>query len=171
MSGYAKTGAILFLAVLAGMALFGAFYQGQTTKNIEWQARWSQRDADDAQALAKAEVDARTLEQQRRQAIDEVQRDATQKLEQARTDAAGANAAADRLREQVRRLLLASDNACGDPGVAPGRTPASNPGNLLAVVLDQSVARNRALAAVADTARLNGLACEAAYEAVRGRGQ
>jgi len=166
MTTYAKAGAILLLIALACLALFGAYHHGETLADAQWRAKWNQRDADDAAARAKAEADARTQEQQREQSAEKVQRDATQKLEQARTDADGANAAADRLREQVRKLL--GDGEAGrNPSAAPSRTPATNPGNLLAIVLDQSVARNRELAAIADAARLNGLACEAAYESLR----
>jgi hypothetical protein len=168
MTVYARAGAVLLLIAMACTALFGAYRHGQSVTGAEWQARWSERDTANATARVVAEAQARTLEQQRRQAIEEVQRDATQKLEQARTDADGANAAADRLREQVRKLLAAGDSG-RNPGSAAGRTPAENPGNLLAVVLDQSVTRNRELAAIADTARVNGLACEAAYEAVMAR--
>src|SRR5471032_1788043 len=166
MTVYARAGAVLLLIAIAVTALFGAYRHGQSVTDQEWQAKWNGRDTADAQARAKAEAEARALEQQRHQAIEEVQRDATQKLEQARTDADGANAAADRLREQVRKLL--GDGEAGrNPSAAPSRTPATNPGNMLAIVLDQSVARNRELAAIADAARLNGLACEAAYESLR----
>jgi len=166
MTVYARAGAVLLLIAIAVTALFGAYRHGQSVTDQEWQAKWNGRDTADAQARAKAEAEARALEQQRHQAIEEVQRDATQKLEQARTDADGANAAADRLREQVRKLLATGGHG-SNTGSATGSPPASNPGNLLAVVLDKSVQRNRELAAVADAARVNGLACEAAYESLR----
>ena len=152
---------IAALALVAG-ALFGAYRHGQTLANAEWQAKWEKRDADDAQARADAETTARALEQQRQHNAEKVQADATQKLEQARTDAAGANTAADGLRKRVQQLLAAS-NARSNTGASASCTPGTNPGNLLAVVLDKSVQRNRELAAIADATRVRGLACEAAY--------
>jgi len=156
----------LIVLVLVAGALFGAYHFGGSVADANWQKLWSDRDKTDADARDKAEADARAQEQQRQQSAEKVQRDATQKLEQARTDAAGANAAADGLRQRVQEILHAASSARGNPGSAGSCTPGENPGNLLAVVLDKSVQRNRELAAVADTARVKGLACEAAYDAL-----
>lgn len=152
-------------ALLVAGALFGAYHHGVTMTNAEWQVKWDARNTKDETATAAAELSARTLEQQRQQSADKVQRDATQKLEQARTDAASANAAADGLRQRVQQLLAASGS--GSHSTVTGScSTVTNPGNLLAVVLDKSVQRNRELAEVADIARVKGLACEAAYDAL-----
>ncbi|MGY2199012.1 DUF2514 domain-containing protein [Pseudomonas gingeri] len=157
----------LAVLLLVGLALFGAYHFGGSVKDDQWQSRWNDRDTADARARASAETDARALEQQRQQSAEKVQRDATQKLEQARTDAAGANAAADGLRQRVQELLHATSNTRSNPGPAGSCTPGASPGDLLAVVLDKSVQRNRELAAIADTAQVRGLACEAAYDALK----
>ncbi|NWB94637.1 DUF2514 family protein [Pseudomonas gingeri] len=159
----------LVALLLVGAGLFGAYHHGETLANSQWQARWNKRDADDQQTRADAEAHARVLEQQRQQQAEQVQRDATQRLEQARTDAAGAGAAADGLRNRVQVLLHAASGGSGHSGTCTGGPTVTNPGNLLAVVLDQSVQRNRELAAVADTARVKGLACEAQFDALKAR--
>lgn len=160
-----KIAPYLVVLLLVGAALFGAYHHGETLANAQWQAKWDKRDIADAKTRADAEKAARDLEQQRQQQAEKVQRDATQKLEQARTDAAGANTAADGLRRRVQQLLAAG-SARSNTGTGSSCSTVTNPGNLLAVVLDQSVQRNRELAAIADTARVKGLACEAAYTAL-----
>ncbi|NVZ27716.1 DUF2514 family protein [Pseudomonas gingeri] len=137
-----------------GATLFGAYQFGESVKDAQWH-RWNDRDTADANARVTAEADACALEQQRQQSAEKVQRDTTQKLEQARTDAAGANAA-DWLRQRVQEFLHAASSARGNPGSSGSCTPGPNPGDLLAVVLDKSVQRNRELAAIADTARVRG---------------
>ncbi|WP_019689967.1 DUF2514 domain-containing protein [Pseudomonas fluorescens] len=166
MTVYLKAGAILLLITLACGALFGAYHHGETLANAEWQDRWDKAVAQQQKDKAAAESAARVEEQRRQHATDEVAIHATQALEQARTDAATANTAAGRLRESAAKLVTAASSCSGNSGTATAGTPATNPGNLLAVVLDKSVQRNRELAEIADTARVNGLACEAAYDAL-----
>lgn len=163
---YLKAGAILLVIALACCALFGAYHHGQTVTDAEWQDRWDKQLKTQADDKAAAEVSARAEEQRRQTAINEVTTHAAQALEQARTDASTASSAADRLREQARKLVASAGKCSGNPGTASGSAPATNPGNLLAVVLDQSVQRNRELAEIADTARIRGLACEAAYQGI-----
>lgn len=163
---YLKAGAVLLLIVMACGALFGAYHHGETVANAKWQAKWDKQLDDQANAKAQAEADARAEEQRRQTAIDEVQVHATQALEQARTDAASANVAADSLRRRAEALAAAASRCSSNTGTAATSSPATNPGNLLAVVLDKSVQRNRELAEIADTARVRGLACEAAYTAL-----
>lgn len=156
---------IAALALVSG-ALFGAYHHGETLANAEWQGRWDKAVAKQQKDKADAESAARVEEQRRQQATDEVAIHATQALEQARTDAANANTAAGRLRESAAKLVAAASSCSSNSRAATGGTPGANPGNLLAVVLDKSVQRNQDLAKVADTARVRGLACEAARDAL-----
>lgn len=149
----------LALVALLGYSVYGF---GVHVERNRWQAQWAQRDADDATARADAEQDARAKEQADQAHMNKVQTDATQRLEALQTDAAGANAAADRLRLQVGQLL-ATDAARRKAGTCARSPAAENPGNLLAVVLDKSIARNRELAAFADSALNAAQACRAAY--------
>lgn len=148
--------------VYVGFALYGhGLKQGRSEVRAEWAAESKQI----ADALTAASEAARAKELADQAAMNKVQSDATQRLEQARLDAAGANSAADRLREQVDKLL-AADRAGQGSGSCSRRPAAENPGNLLAVVLDKSVARNRELAAFADAAMTAAQACAAGYRAI-----
>lgn len=154
-------------ALTAAGLLIGAwawgFSHGQGSERAEWELRWAVRDANDLQAFALAEQQARQNEQAAQAAMDQVQADATKRIEGAEADAVGAGLAADRLREQVAKLLAAG-RASGKAETCTGGPTAENPGNLLAVVLDKSVQRNRELAAFADSALIAAQVCQAAYE-------
>lgn len=115
-----------------------------------------------AQGLAKNAEAQRAKEYADQQQMNKVQTDATQRLEALRTDADSANAAADRLREQVGKLLGANP-VCPTARAGTSSQTASNPGNLLAVVLDKSIQRNRELAAFADAAITAAQSCQTAY--------
>lgn len=147
--------------VLAG-SHFAVYYHGKSVERGEWSTRWADRDTADAAAHAAAEAAARAAEQAEQVHMNKVQTDAIQRLETAQTDAAGANAAADRLRVQVNKLLAAGRTAEA-ARTCTGSPAAENPGNLLAVVLDKSIARNRELAAFADSALIAAQACRAAW--------
>jgi len=160
---YAKAGAALLVLLSIAGILYGAYHHGVTVTDAEWQAKWSARDKDDTAATLKATEAARELEQSRQSQMEEVQTDATKRLDQARATAATASTAADGLRKQVDKLLAAGrarSNSSSGTGSATGNTSA----DLLAGLLDKSVQRNRDLAAIADSSRIAGLACEAAYD-------
>lgn len=147
------------LAVVAALAVWSGwvYMQGQD----EVQQKWDAERVTIAQALTKNAEAQRAKEYADQQQMNKVQTDATQRLEALRTDADSANAAADRLREQVGQLNAANP-VCAPARTGTSRTAASNPGNLLAVVLDKSIQRNRELAAFADAAITAAQACEKA---------
>jgi len=126
------------------------------------QQDWDKETASVAKALAKNAEAQRAKEYADQQQMNKVQTDATQRLEALRTDADSANAAAERLREQVGKLLAANP-VCPPTRAGTSRQTASNPGNLLAVVLDKSIQRNRELAAFADAAITAAQSCQRAY--------
>ena len=130
------------------------------------QQKWDAERVTIAQALADNANAQRAKEYADQQQMNKVQTDATQRLEALRTDADSANAAADRLREQVANLL-APDRVRQASGTCTSSQTASNPGNLLAVVLDKSIQRNRELAAFADAAITAAQSCQTAYEKAR----
>lgn len=152
------------IAILVGVVWL-SYDHGRSVERSEWQTKWSKRDTDDLQASLDASEAERSREQAHQKAINQVQVDAEKQIDTALTHAADASLAADGLRGQVAKLL-AADRARRDTCAASSGTPTENPGNLLAVLLDKSVQRNRELAAFADSARIAGLACEAAYKAV-----
>lgn len=159
------------LAVMAQLAaLFVAYEHGRSTTEDAWLARWNARNASDTAARLAASEAERRREQALQHAINQVNTDAEQQIDTALTQAVDAANVADGLRQRVDQLL-AADRARRSTCAASGRPAAENPGNVLAVVLDQSVARNRELAAIADTARIAGQACERAFDALAGNMQ
>lgn len=123
------------------------------------QQKWDKETTRVATVLTKNAEAQRAKEYADQQQMNKVQTDATQRLDALRTDADSANAAADRLREQVNKL---ANPVCTTARAGTSSTTASNPGNLLAVVLDKSIQRNRELAAFADAAITASQACEKA---------
>lgn len=148
-------------AGLVGVAIFAALLIGENHGAGRIQQKWDAERVTIAQALTDNANAQRAKEFADQQNMNKVQSDATQRLEALRTDADSANAAADRLREQVGKLN-AADPVCPSTTTGTSRQTASNPGNLLAVVLDKSIQRNRELAAFADAAITAAQACEKA---------
>lgn len=144
---------------IAAVAILGlwsiwVYVQGQD----DIQQKWDHETAQVAKALADNAQMQRDKEYALQQSMNEVQRETTQRLEALRTDADSANAASDRLRQHVENLLEA-DGVRQTSGTCSRRTAAENPGNLLAVVLDKSIQRNKELARFADAAITAAQAC------------
>lgn len=162
---------ILLVLVVMLIALIAGYISGQKASNTSWEAKWSQRDTADVTARAAQESANRLIEQERQQAIAEVSQNAEHQLRVAQTDAAAAHDAAGRLQQSldtVQRKLQRSESAYR-AGLAGKCEAESRAAVLFAELLSESVERNRQLAATADDARVRGLACEAAYEAVAKR--
>lgn len=147
------------LVAAAALVVWSGWVYVQGQDDI--QQKWNAERVTIAQGLAKNAKAQRDKEYADQQQMNKVQTDATQRLEALRTDADSANANADRLREQVGKLLAANP-VCAPTTTGTSRTTANNPGNLLAVVLDKSIQRNRELAAFADAAITAAQACEKA---------
>lgn len=149
---------VLLCGIAAAIGLI-AYSAGQD----DVQQKWDAERVAIAQALTKNAEAQRAKEYADQQQMHKVQTDATQRLEALRTDADSANAAADRLREQVGKLNAANP-VCASTRAGTSSQATSNPGNLLAVVLDKSIQRNRELAAFADAAITAAQSCQTAYE-------
>lgn len=152
----------ILLCGIAAVAGFMVYDAGQD----DIQQKWDAERVTIAQALAKNAEVQRAKEFADQQNMNKVQADATQRLEALRTDADSANAAGDRLREQVGKLIAANP-VCPSTRAGTSSQTANNPGNLLAVVLDKSIQRNRELAAFADAAITAAQSCQTAYEKAR----
>jgi hypothetical protein len=148
------------LCIVAALVVVGAQGYDMGASNV--QQKWDAERAQIAEALAHNAEAQRDKEYALQQSMNEVQREATQRLEALRTDADSANASADRLRDQVGKLLAAADRMCPSARAGTSRQTAENPGNLLAVVLDKSIRRNQQLAEFADAAITAAQACEKA---------
>lgn len=149
---------VAVLAVTAGLVLLGDWYGSKRV-----QQAWDKENTRVANALVVQALAIRDKEQSLQDAMNEVQADATKQVEQLRGDAAGADAAADRLRQRVSALLAASKTA----SACTSSNATTNPGDLLAVVLDKSIQRNRQLAEYADALRIAVTSCRASYEKAR----
>lgn len=117
-----------------------------------------------AQAAADAQYAARQEEQRRIEAIYEVQTNARQEIEQANAAAAAARATANRLRAEVARI----SQSARDTAVASGGKAGADALDLLADLFSRVDATAGELASAADDARIRGLACERAYQSLRG---
>ncbi|WP_048639114.1 DUF2514 family protein [Brenneria goodwinii] len=162
----------LTLITLVAFLIWGFSHWRYTTglddANAAWQHKWGQRDIADATALAKRQSDERQEERRRQEAINAISTNAQREIEQAQTDAANAQFAADGLRgtiATIRRQLAASETGCISATAAASAARAST-AILLADVLQRADDRAGELAAYADRARVAGLTCERAYDAI-----
>lgn len=154
------------VAALVGGILFGtavgAIQQYRINSITASHARELQQYA---QAAADAQYAARQEEQRRIQAIQEVQTNARQEIEQANADAAAARTTADRLRNEVARVSQSARNTA----VAGGGATGTDTIGLLAELFSRADERAGELAGIADQSRIRGLACERAYNQMRAK--
>ncbi|EOH8196438.1 DUF2514 domain-containing protein [Enterobacter hormaechei] len=143
---------VLMLAVLAAGCRIAWVNHGET----QYAAGYAQ-----AQADRKAEDDKARQQDEQEKATNE--REAQQRIDQARNDALDAAARAGRLQQQLVaiREQLRQYNATVGAG-----TSAADTGVLLADVLSKSLERNRQLAEYADRAAEAGRVCEKQYDSL-----
>ncbi|PVF30207.1 hypothetical protein A9312_20640 [Yersinia pestis] len=147
--------------VVAAIAAFShwRWQAGFNEAEGKWQQRWSQRDADDATALAKRQTEARNEEQRRQNEINEIRNSAAQQLAVVLADASTARAAADRLHDSAEilaRRLADRERTCHPATPGAGQTAGSG-AVLLAELFRRADERAGELAAAADEARTRGL--------------
>jgi hypothetical protein len=153
------------LAALAGLYAWRVSVERDFGRE-EVRAEWAtERAAQHAAALVQSQKNA--AETARRLAAQKEVSDAYERdLAAARRDAAGAAAVAGRLRDQLAARSAALRGAAGNPAAAGQCEAALAASDLHANLFLEADARAGALARVADAARLAGLACERAYEAL-----
>ncbi|TBL63892.1 DUF2514 domain-containing protein [Hafnia paralvei] len=154
----------LMLIALVALSLWGAYSVGYDSANKSWQLEWAKRDKDDSDAQAQRQAEARIEEQRRQQAINKVIQNASQQIYAAHNDAVSANAIASRLHEQTDKLaqrLADRERTCSSPTARGGQT--ANGAQLLADLFKRADEEAGRMAAIADEARVRGLACEQAY--------
>lgn len=158
--------AVAVVAVLA-LSHWFTYQHGVTVTDYTWSARWSQRDADDATAQAAAESAARAKEQALQQQAEKVQRDATQALETARTEAAGERAATERLRGELAKLQARLSGTRASAPAGTGSASATRAAMVLSDLYGSCQSRLGEISSAFDRSRIAGLACEASYEGLR----
>ncbi|AMG23684.2 DUF2514 domain-containing protein [Bordetella pertussis] len=119
-----------------------------------------------AQATVAALEAVREEGRRRTAAVEKARDDAQELAAAAAANAVGARAERDRLRTHANALARAA--VARDPDAADGSPTGASAIDLLAYMLSRVSGRAEALAGVADRARIAGLTCERAYEAVRG---
>ncbi|WP_175992597.1 DUF2514 family protein [Burkholderia vietnamiensis] len=118
--------------------------------------------ADAARAQTEAVEAARTEEQRRTAAQQEIAENASKERDQASADAAAAASAADGLRKQVAVLVERARH----PAATAGSAPAGDPIGVLADVLGSIDDRAGELAKIADERGIAGQQCERDYDAL-----
>lgn len=154
----------LTLIALVALSLLGAYSVGYDSADKSWQLRWAKRDKADSDALAQRQAEARIEERRRQQAINKVIQNASQQIYAAHNDAVSANAIASRLHEQTDKLaqrLADRERACNPTASGAGQTASGT--QLLADLFKRADEEAGRMAAIADEARVRGLACEQAY--------
>ncbi|WP_163310218.1 DUF2514 domain-containing protein [Enterobacter kobei] len=146
----------LLIVVMLAALVIGGVVAWNVHGSRQYDAGYTQAQADQKQADAKL----RSLKEQEK-ATNE--REAQQRIDQARNDALDAAARAGRLQQQLVaiREQLRQYNATVGAGAS-----AADTGVLLADVLSKSLERNRELAEYADRAAEAGRVCEKQYDSL-----
>jgi hypothetical protein len=154
---------LLVLAAVFAVAATGWRF-GVDQTEASWQARWSQRDADESKLRADAVQAARTEEQRRFAAVSQVATDArtqTTVIDFGRSQLA---VAADGLRFDANELST-RPTACS--AAAPDRSrSATRAAMVLSDLLGRCSATLEELAPAYDRARNAGYACEQTYHSL-----
>lgn len=120
----------------------------------------------------KAVEDARTEEQRRTKAVQEIANDAESKLEVARADAGRARVAADGLRRQLAAFTAAHRGETRPGADIAGPGPAAGTAvDLLADLFSRADDAAEILAEALDRSREAGTACERIYDTVSKNGE
>lgn len=144
---------------------------GVQTKRVEWKEaqvgeckQTAVNDRNNATAaLLKVQTEYRAEEQRRRDEQKEIADEADRKIEQARADAAVADAAAGRLQQRVAALVAAAREAARNPIATQGSAPATDAIGLLAELQRRADEAAGIYARIADERGVAGEACERAY--------
>ncbi|OAI84858.1 DUF2514 domain-containing protein [Pseudomonas putida] len=155
-------GAAATLLLVLG-SYWGVYEHGRSVERSGWEARWAARDKSDSEARAQEEARAREEEQRRAAAQEEVRAHAQKEQMDADADAAGADAAGQRLRDQASQFAATASCSGTDPATVARGQAATRAALVLSDLLSRADARAGELAAAYDRARIAGLACEAAY--------
>ena len=165
-------GCIIGALALVGLicaALYGAYSHGVTVTNATRDTQWAQAVETQQTKLADAVQAARTEEQRLQREANQVGIDARKKNAVAATDAAGLDAAGDRLHVQAGKLAAGAGTCTGNTGTADRGASATRAAMVLSQLLERADARAGELAKAYDRARIAGQACERIYESVGAR--
>lgn len=158
----------LIVAIIIAFALVAFGYvSGFSKSGREWQAKWSARDAADAQEHQQFTEQQRRIEQERQGAIDAIQEQAQQEIATAQRNAAIAAAESKRLQDGIADAITRLQADSGNPSTTISSKTRASTSSLLAELFREIDTAAGIYAAEADRARAAGLTCERAYDAVR----
>lgn len=150
--------------VAIGSALFAGWAAWQWQANV-YSTQIATMKAKHAEAVAKAEQDARAEGERRVAKQTEITNEAIQQAESARADARASDAAGRELRARVTALVNANRRP-DDSATVSGGSAADNLTRVLAELLGEVDQHAGKLAEQADAARIAGQACERSYDAL-----
>ena len=162
ISGSSLSGTFTLLA--AALALYCSYSHGVTVTDVKWRAKWAEHVAEKAEGRAQAESTARAEEQRRQLAANEIGRHAREEIESAAMDAADADRAGQRLRNEAKQLATMPNQCPGDTGAAERSQAATRAAMVLSDLLKRADQRAGELAEAYDRARLAGGICVRSYE-------
>ncbi|WP_110994628.1 DUF2514 domain-containing protein [Pseudomonas sichuanensis] len=155
---------IALLLVVA--SYLGAYEHGRSVERAEAEQASAKRDSGDRLAEVLGERDARKEENRRETAKEEVRAHAQEQRTIADADAASADAAGQRLRDEAASFAAAVSCTATDPAAVARGEAATRAAMVLSDLLERAVDTNRELAKAYDRARIAGLTCEASYTAL-----
>lgn len=156
-----RVGAMLLVLT----SYWNVYQHGRTTMELEWQARWADRDSADSQARGQAEAAEREKEQAHQRAINKVIEDGQRIIDRAVADTAAARADRSVRDEADRTASHAASSAGSHSCTAAASAAATRAVLVLADVFKRADERAGDLAADADQSRGRGVICEQAYTA------
>lgn len=158
----------LVLIALVAFSWCATYLSGYKKADEHWQIKWSQRDTQDVQAFIQRQIEAREQERLWQKKIGSITDDARRQIDAANRDVNTARAAASGLHDKADKLakrLAARESAC-DTQIT-GRSQAAAGTELLADLFRRADEEAGRMAALADRARIAGLACKNAYDSLK----
>lgn len=147
---------------VAALLLLGThswmYQRGVTTTETRWQLA-------QAEAAQKATDNERQKEQQHQRAMEALQADSTQRLEQLRLTAGSANAELGRLHQRLADLQAGADRQ--DSSAAGQCSATRQAAMVLTGLYERDSKRLGELGVAYEQSRHRGLTCEAAWESIR----
>ena len=158
---------VLALTLAATTAVQTWRLQAAQLANVEAQAQHAQERADQERLARELSETNRKQEQKYRERLTEVETQAQADLALARSAVQRARDAGERLQHELAAYVERQRGAASDSTAVGNSSAKLGNADLLAELFRRADQRAGELAEVADEARIRGLACEAAYDAVQ----
>ncbi len=159
--------AILLTLALAAAGVSQSRFTHERANHAETRADYAGKVAD-AEAATRAQSEKnRATEQELRNAQDQNAEQAQALLAALDYAATVDRVASQRLRDAAQDLAAIARSRCASSPAVTGSEAGGDPIGVLADVLGRADQRAGELAAIADSSRIRGLACEAQYDAAR----